>query len=120
MLSMDCLPSTWTLTTGRRVEAASWFALSILVAGLFGIPFFLMTYFKADYLPIANEALAATYFTCERLAHGEGGTAWLPHGHILGLVQRVILSIVHQVVEAGADALPQRVNLFAAMTSQAN
>jgi len=120
MLSMDCLQSTWTLTTGRRVEAASWFALSILVAGLFGVPFFLMTYFKADYLPIANEALAATYFTCERLAHGEGDSAWLPHGHILGLVQRVILSIVHQVVDSGADALPQCVNLFAGMTSLTN
>jgi hypothetical protein len=117
---MNCWQSAWTLTPGRRAEAAFWFAVSILVAGLFGVPLLLMTYCNADYLTIANEALAATYFTCERLAHGEGGTAWLPHGHILGLVQRVILSIVHQVAGGGADALQQRVNLFAGMTSLAN
>src|SRR5271154_6052923 len=104
--SMNCLQSTcprWKVTTGPRAETAFWLALSIIVAGLFGVPLFLMTYFNADYLQIANEALAATYFTCERLAHGEGGSAWLPHGHILGLVQRVILSIVHQLVDGGAD-----------------
>jgi hypothetical protein len=99
---------------------AGWLLLSLLACLLFALPLLLVAYFQADYLSWASESLAYCYFACERLAQGEGGTVWLPHGHVLGVVQHLILLLLNHTLPGGAQGFQQRVNLFAAGSTLAN
>jgi hypothetical protein len=106
--------------TGRWAEPVAWLLAAAGACLLFALPFLLIAYFHADYLPWGNESLAYRYFACERIQQGEGGSIWLPQGQLLGIVQHAIFFIVKRTVGGTGEELQRSANLFAAGTTLAN